>query len=79
MSGYEYIDYELSDAIEDLVADGHFDEDSKEYGISQQVIRQGYDSLSPKQRYLYDSVVGPALSKRGEEIRIIQIMNSAED
>src|SRR6266851_6329024 len=39
----------------------------------------GYDSLSSKQRTLYDAVVIPALTERGEELKNIQLINSNPD
>jgi hypothetical protein len=44
------------------------------YGVAQQVIHAGYDSLSPKQRTLYDAVVVPALNKRGGELDVQRII-----
>jgi hypothetical protein len=77
MSVNDY-DEQLYDAIEDLLAEGELEKDTPAYGIAQQVIHNGYNSLTPKQRTLYDAVVTPALKRRGEELRPIQIMNSAE-
>jgi hypothetical protein len=36
--------------------------------VARLVIHDGYDSLTPAQRALYDAVVAPALKKRAEEI-----------
>jgi hypothetical protein len=48
--------------IQDLA----LDEKSSAYGISMQVIHQGYDSLSGKQRYIYDTEVAPLLREQAE-------------
>src|SRR5713226_2051744 len=37
------------------------EEGTAAYGIAQKVINEGYDSLSPKQRRVYDRIVVPAL------------------
>lgn len=77
MSVNDY-DEQLYDAIEDLVAEGELEKGTPAYGVAQQVIHNGYDSLTPKQRTLYDAVVIPALKRRGEELRLTQLMNSAD-
>jgi hypothetical protein len=78
MMGFnDHIDFALHEEIQDLVDEGEIEEGTPAYGVAQQVIHSGYDSLSPKQRTLYDAVLIPALRRRGEETRAIQIMNSA--
>ena len=52
--------------LDDLVDSGDLDDGTKVYGVAQQVVHQGYDSLSPKQRYVLKEV-GPLLEERGEE------------
>lgn len=64
----DHIDWELSESIQDLVDEGLLEDGTPAHGVAQQVIHSGYDSLSPKQRALYDSVVAPALEKRHEEL-----------
>jgi hypothetical protein len=73
------IDFVLHELIEDLVHAGLIEERSPPYGVAQKVIYDGYDSLSPKQRALYDAVIVPALQKRGKELEMIRIMNSNPD
>lgn len=75
----DHIDMDLYGAIQDILDEGYLEENSDAHGVARKVIHDGYDSLSPKQRGLYDAVVVPALSKRAEEIRIIHIVNSAAD
>jgi hypothetical protein len=72
-------DFELNDLINDLVEEGIIEEKSKHYGVAQQVIHDGYGSLSPKQRALYDAVIAPALQERGRELEMMRIMNSNPD
>lgn len=74
-----HIDLDLLEAIQDLLDEGYLEENSDAHGVARKVIHEGYESLTPKQRVLYDAVVIPALSKRAGETRIIQIMNSAAD
>jgi len=57
-------DVDLSSAIDDLVARGTFGRGSPAFDIAQRVIATGYDSLTRKQRQLYDAVVIPALKRR---------------
>lgn len=63
-----HIDFELSDAVQDIVDEGLLEEGTAAFGVIQQVVHRGYDSLSPKQRTLYDTVVVPALTKLAEEL-----------
>jgi hypothetical protein len=77
MSVNDY-DAEHFDAIEDLIAEGELEEGSAAHGVARQVTDSGYDSLTPKQRTLYDKVVMPALLRRDERLRIIHITNSAD-
>lgn len=78
MSVNDY-DHELHEAIQDLLDEGLIEKGTPSYGISQKVIDEGYDCLSSKQRFVYDTVVAPALQKRGEQIEVIQRINSMPD
>ena len=62
------LDFDLHNAIQDLIAEGLLEENSEAHGVARIVIHDGYESLSPAQRTLYDAVVTPALKKRAEEI-----------
>jgi hypothetical protein len=79
MGHNDHIDSELHDAIQDLVAGSLLEEGTPAYGIAQQVIAQGWDSLSDKQRCVYQKHVEPLLQKRGEELRIQEIIYSNPD
>jgi len=79
MGHNSHIDFELHERIEDLVASGLLDQESDAYRISQQVIDRGYTSLSEKQKYIYDSVVVPALKKRDEQLERERILDSNPD
>lgn len=72
----DHINFDLDCAIEDIVEEEMLNENSIGYGVAQQVIHSGYDSLTPKQRWRYDKDVVPLLEKRGEEIEVIQRINS---
>jgi hypothetical protein len=71
MSVNDY-DVDLYEAVRDLVDEDLLEEGTPAYGIAQQVVHLGYDSLSPKQRTLYNAVVIPALKERGEELAIMR-------
>jgi hypothetical protein len=66
MMGRDF-DFDLHNAIQDLIADGQLMENSDAHGVARIVIHDGYDSLSPIQRTLYDAVVTPALRKSADE------------
>lgn len=72
----DHINFELSDAIEDLVDEGYIENPSKEYGVAQQVIHQGEESLTFKQRVVWEKGVVPALEKRSSEIEVNRILMS---
>lgn len=76
MGHNDHIDFELHDAIQDLVDGLLLEKGTAAYGIAQQVIMQGWDSLTDRQRWVYDKEVMPLLKKRGEELRIQEIINS---
>jgi hypothetical protein len=77
MSANDY-DVELYEAIKDLTDEGHLVEGTPAHGIAQQVIHMGYDTLTPKQRAVYDAIVVPALEKREQEVLAIRHRNSAD-
>jgi len=81
MGHNSHIDFELHERIEDLVASGLLDQESDAYRISQQVIdtTRGYRSLSEKQKYIYDSVVVPALKRRDEQLERQRILDNNPD
>lgn len=72
-------DYELEMQIAELVDAGDLEEGTKAHGIAQQVINRGYESLSPKQRYVYDNEVWPYLSEVIEQHAINARINSAPE
>jgi len=72
------IDFDLHNAIQDLIGDSLLEENALAHGVARKVIHDGYDSLTPAQRTLYDDVVAPALKKRGEEIEHNRVMASSE-
>lgn len=76
MGHNDHIDFEFYEAIQDLLDEGIIDSKDDAAGVARQVISQGYQSLTPKQKTLYDNVIIPALEERGEEIRVTQIKNS---
>jgi hypothetical protein len=68
-------DAALYEAIKDLVDEGLLEMDTTAYGIAQHVIHIGYESLSPRQRSVYDLVVIQAL-RRGQEIERLRLRDS---
>jgi hypothetical protein len=74
---HNHVDFELHEEIEDLVDEGELEQGTPAYGIAQQVIHRGLDSLSPKQRWVWDTIVAPALERREKELRLLEIVNSA--
>jgi hypothetical protein len=77
MGHNDHINFELHDDIEDLVAEGLLDADSAGYGVAQQVINQGYASLSEKQGAVWDINVVPALKKRKDALEMQRRMGKS--
>jgi hypothetical protein len=61
------LDFDLHNAIQDLIAEGVLEENSDAHRVARLVIHDGYDSLTPAQQTLYDAVVTPALRTRKSE------------
>jgi hypothetical protein len=57
------LDFDLHNAIQDLIGEGLLEENTAAHAIARKVIHDGYDSLTSTQRALYDDVVAPALKK----------------
>lgn len=70
MGWNDHIDSDLHEAIEDLVEEGHLERDTPAYGIAQQVIHQGHQSLTERQRVVYSKQIEAALVQRAEELRL---------
>ena len=62
------LDFDLHNAIQDLIAERLLEENASAHSVARLVIHDGYDSLTLVQRALYDAVVTPALKKRAAEI-----------
>ena len=77
MGHNDHIDYDLHDLLYGAIDAGHLDEeaDKDAIGVARQAVSLGYDSLSAKQRALYDAVVVPALEARAIEFRKIDQLN----
>jgi len=70
------LDFDLHNAIQDLIAEGALEENSDAHRVARLVIHDGYDSLTPAQRTLYDAVVTPALSTRESEVKRLGVAAS---
>lgn len=76
MGWNDHVNWELSEAIQDLLDEGMLEEGTAGYGIAQKVILEGYDSLNSKQKYAFDTYVGEPLKKRQKELEIRRIIES---
>jgi hypothetical protein len=63
MGGEDRIDWRLHELTEEAVAEGLLDAGSRAYDITQQVIHQGFHSLTPAQRQAYITEAVPALNE----------------
>lgn len=67
---------DLQLAYEDLVDEGLIDPDSDEAGVARQVIHQGFDSMTPRQRHTYDTPYEPILVMRAKQLKVQRIIDS---
>lgn len=79
MAWNDHVDWELNDAIQDLLDEGLLEEGTAGYGVAQQAIHDGYDSLSPKQKHVFDKHVGEPLAKRQKALDVQRIIDSNPD
>jgi hypothetical protein len=63
MSAKDRVDWKLHELTEQAVKAGLLDAGSRGYDITQQVIHQGYVSLTPAQRQAYITEAVPALNE----------------
>ena len=59
-----HVNEALYEAIRVLVTDDELDEKSDAYEIAMQVVDQGYDTLSERQRNIYETRVQALLARR---------------
>ncbi|MDD2114151.1 hypothetical protein NP554_20430 [Pseudomonas asiatica] len=79
MGWNDHVDWELNDAIQDLLDEGLLEEGTPGHGIAQQVIHEGYEGLSDKQKHVFDKYVGEPLKKRQKELDVRRIIDSNPD
>jgi len=76
MGWNDHVDWELDDAINDLIDEGLLEEGTPAYGVAQQVIHSGIESLSSDQRRVWDKYVWAPLGRRQEKLEIQRIVDS---
>jgi hypothetical protein len=62
------LDFDLHNAIQDLIGQGLLEENTAAHGVARKVIHDGYESLISPERALYDDVVVPALKELATKI-----------
>jgi hypothetical protein len=72
-------DYESHELLQDAVDEGMIDEKSAACGVAKQCFDQGYDSLRPAQKAVYDLQVLPHLKKIAERREIEDRMRGMPD
>src|SRR5262249_31681960 len=75
MGWNDHIDLLLNEEIQNLVTEGVLEKGPPAYGIAQRVLHG--DPLSPNQQWVFDTYVAPALERRKEELRLLEIANNA--
>jgi hypothetical protein len=62
-------DFDACDDIQHLLAEEILTPDTPAYAVARQAIALGIDSLSNRQRFIYDAVIAPALEGLAVEER----------
>ena len=82
------MDYDLNlgdnlDALESLSNMGRIDKTSAAYGVARRCFTEGYDSLTAKQKYVYDKNIAPAIKMEcavcGEDIELTALPLAYEE
>lgn len=75
----DFSDYELSEMLDELVTAGVIDDKSAAFGVARQCLDRGYDTLTPAQRAVYDSVVAPRMAQLAERRAVATRLRSMPD
>lgn len=67
---------DLQLAYEDLLDEGLIDPDSDEAGVARQVIHEGFDSMTPRQKHTYETLYEPVLVRRAKQLETQRIIDS---
>lgn len=81
MGHNDHIDFDLHNHLAAAIESGFLDEFAHKdaIGVARQVIHRGLDSLSPKQRTIYENTVIPALKYAYDELNTQEILNRNPD
>jgi hypothetical protein len=81
MGSNDHVDSDLGELLAALIDEGYLLDATSELGIAKQVIAQGEGSMSPTQRYVYDTKIVPAMRAYGgaQDRRRIQDLLSGDD
>lgn len=64
-------------AYEDLLDEGLINPESDEAGVARQVINQGFESMTSKQKHIYESRFETVLTQRAKQLETQRIIDSA--
>lgn len=76
MGWNDHVDWEMESAVQDLVDEGLLVKGTAAYGIAQQAVYEGYESLTAEQRRTWRKYVGGPLSKRQRALEIQRVIDS---
>lgn len=81
MGWNDHVDWDLAALLGALLDEDYLMEGTPEHGIAQQVLHQGEESMSTKQRFIYDTKIVAAMRAYGnkEERQRIQELLSRDD
>jgi hypothetical protein len=79
MGWNDHIDWDRLEVIQQAIEEGLIGEGTVAHGVALKTCYEGYEELSPKQRYAYDRHVLPAIRMLGERQRIMDRCYNAPD
>lgn len=70
---------DLQLAYDDLIDEGLIDPQSDEAGVARQVMHQGFDSMTSKQKHIYEALFEPVLVRRAKQLKVQRVIDSNPD
>lgn len=64
-----------AEALEGLIAEGGLEEGTPAYGVAKQIIGKGIETLSEKQRALFDGLISDRLERSARDREIARLVN----
>lgn len=66
----------LAEELETLIGEGELEEGTASYGVAKQIIGRGIETLSEKQRVLFDGLIRDRLDRAARDREIARLVNN---